>query len=226
MDIDNDGEDYLPPLKREFRNPYNVAAQALGPAYDFWLWLYKKVPNPKIENPEEYFWDEFFGKTFNDPSTDGDQAVEKLGTLSVDGFAAEEGKAPFALLEVMGIIVDYAVQAMTSEKNGNHEIAWSYASDAQYWAGILRANLAEKSEPSQLSSNAIKAALKRWELDPKRLEKNFVYDCWLSWQESKGRYSGKAAFARDMLSKCEHLTSQAKIEQWCRDWEKRTLHAE
>ena len=32
------------------------------------------------------------------------------------------------------------------------------------------------------------------------------------------RYKSKAAFARDMLEKCEHLTSTKKIEDWCREW--------
>jgi hypothetical protein len=58
--------------------------------------------------------------------------------------------------------------------------------------------------------------------DPKQADKSFVKDCWLEWQRNADRYNGKAAFARDMLSKCENLISQKKIEDWCRGWEKET----
>ncbi|HZV97494.1 MAG TPA: hypothetical protein VFF74_00750 [Methylophilaceae bacterium] len=218
---DKPHEDELRPIPRQHRNPYNVAAQALNTACDFWLWLHEQLESSTMGSPEEYFWKECFGKTFHDPDTDGDDAVTKIGTL-LDGTYAEDGNAPFALLQVMGVIVDYSVQAMTSEKAGSHDIAWSYASDAQYWAGILRANLAQKSEPSPLSTNAIKAALKRWDQDPKKQEKLFIYDCWTVWQEEPERYKSKAAFARAMLSSpnIKHLTSQKKIEDWCREWEK------
>lgn len=57
--------------------------------------------------------------------------------------------------------------------------------------------------------------------DPKQAEKDLVYDCWQSWQKKPDDYKGKAAFARDMLDKCEHLESQKKIEDWCREWERK-----
>lgn len=44
---------------------------------------------------------------------------------------------------------------------------------------------------------------------------------WKLWQDDPARYKGKAAFARDMLSKFpDDLSSQPVIEGWCRDWEK------
>jgi hypothetical protein len=67
---------------------------------------------------------------------------------------------------------------------------------------------------------ARRAAIAKMAADPKQKEKKFVCECWKEWQEQPGRYKGKAAFARDMLNKCEHLESQKKIEDWCRDWEK------
>lgn len=68
----------------------------------------------------------------------------------------------------------------------------------------------------QLAYQAVQAKLAR---DPKQREKAFVRECWKAWQEKPDSYNGKAAFARDMLTKCEHLESQKKIEDWCRDWE-------
>lgn len=64
------------------------------------------------------------------------------------------------------------------------------------------------------------AALKKWGRDPRQKEKNFVFECWQEWQQNSGRYPSKAAFARDMLEKCENLVSYKKIEDWCREWEK------
>lgn len=65
----------------------------------------------------------------------------------------------------------------------------------------------------------LKAVLKHAN-DPRQQEKSFIYSCWQSWQAKPDSYKYKAAFAKDMLAKCEHLTSQKKIEDWCRDWEK------
>lgn len=60
--------------------------------------------------------------------------------------------------------------------------------------------------------------------DPKQAAKQYVQSCWQVWQEEPDRYGGKADFARSMLKlkQCESLTSQKKIEDWCREWEKET----
>jgi len=67
---------------------------------------------------------------------------------------------------------------------------------------------------------AYRGAIARIERDPKTKEKSFIFDCWQGWQKSPNTYASKAAFARDMLTKCECLSSQKKIEDWCREWEK------
>ncbi len=81
------------------------------------------------------------------------------------------------------------------------------------WVRSLSVGLA-KTEVARDRAN------RRYAKDPKQAEKRFVYSCWLGWHEGKTIYSGKAAFARDMLNKCEHLVSQKQIEDWCREWEK------
>lgn len=72
----------------------------------------------------------------------------------------------------------------------------------------------------QITFNAKNAAYTKAAKDPKQKEKSFVFECWQDWQKNPDSYNGKAAFARDMLAKCEHLTSQKKIEDWCREWKK------
>lgn len=54
----------------------------------------------------------------------------------------------------------------------------------------------------------------------KEREKLFIKECWNEWQKNPTKYKSKRAFADDMLDKCEHLESQKKITDWCREWEK------
>lgn len=209
-------------VPRNLRTPITEAAEALMKACDFWLWLVGETGSASKlvkADPETYFFEELFGKTFSDPETNGDLAVEKIGAL-LDGSYAEDGSAPFALIQVMCVVVDYCVQAMNAEKSGEHQLAWTFACDAQYWAGILCAEHTREKEPSSLSINAVNAAIVRWQTDPRHSEKKFIQECWREWKRNPNQYKSKAAFARDMLEKCEHLVSSKIIEDWCRDWEK------
>ncbi|TAM17601.1 MAG: hypothetical protein EPN62_19875 [Candidimonas sp.] len=67
---------------------------------------------------------------------------------------------------------------------------------------------------------AKKAVAAKLANDPRQDEKKFIFECWQDWQAGKSQYTGKAAFARDMLTKVEYLTSTKKVEDWCREWEK------
>ena len=71
-----------------------------------------------------------------------------------------------------------------------------------------------------MNSNARRAVAERMSTDPKQADKVSVRECWDDWQKQPDRYKGKAAFARDMLTKYEHLESQPVIEGWCRAWER------
>lgn len=65
---------------------------------------------------------------------------------------------------------------------------------------------------------AYEGAVARHQKDPKQAEKVFIFDCYQEWRCNPGKYKSKADFARDMLDKCQHLTSQKKIEDWVRLW--------
>ena len=65
-----------------------------------------------------------------------------------------------------------------------------------------------------------KAIAARLSTDPKQTEKEQVKECWKAWRLEPDRYEGKAAFARDMLTKFEKLKSVPVIERWCRAWER------
>lgn len=73
---------------------------------------------------------------------------------------------------------------------------------------------------SKLAANS---AMARHKKDPKQKEKTLVRECWADWQSRPEIYKGKADFARAMLDKCEHLTSQKRIEDWCRMWEREQI---
>lgn len=47
-----------------------------------------------------------------------------------------------------------------------------------------------------------------------------IKECWLRWQKDPSIYKSKAAFARDMLDKCDYLVSAEGICKRCREWEK------
>ena len=81
----------------------------------------------------------------------------------------------------------------------------------------MAAYLAKQEQKIQSASAGGRARVAN---DPKQKEKHFVRECWNEWQKHPDRYRSKSAFASDMLSKCEHLSSQKKIEDWCREWEK------
>jgi|CXWL01.1.fsa_nt_gi hypothetical protein len=91
-------------------------------------------------------------------------------------------------------------------------------------ANALANAIAIKSDNEKLKEvrrdMAYQGAIARIRLDPKQNDKKFVFTCWQEWQDCPERYSSKASFARDMLEKCEHLVSNKKIEDWCREWEK------
>lgn len=70
------------------------------------------------------------------------------------------------------------------------------------------------------SQEATRKVILKLAKDPKQAEKKFVNECWSVWQINPSKYKDKTAFAKDMLEKCEHLTSLKIITDWCRKWEK------
>ena len=193
-------------VERKNKTPITVAAEALWGACRFFVWMTREAETTKFEDPEEYFLRELFGKAFDDPETDGDKALEKLGTFVLEGFVVEDDSVPFALLEVMGIIVEFSVQAMKAEKNDDHKLAWSYACDAQYWWGILNAEFSRKGEPSALSINAVRAVRAKLAKDPIQLAKKEIEK---HYEENKTQFKRRgfsAQFIREMQVKYPVIT--------------------
>lgn len=91
--------------------------------------------------------------------------------------------------------------------------------DSDVWKKVLFESKVDRSEFAR------SGAKKRHQLDPKQSIKQSVKECWDMWQEDPQRYKGKAAFARDMMSKYEELQSADVISRWCRSWYSETLQA-
>ena len=103
----------------------------------------------------------------------------------------------------------------------NYQRAANYAIDAQVCINVICKYLPiDCIDARTRSFIAREASIAKLKKDPKQTEKSFVFDCWKTWQEKPRSYKYKSDFAKDMLDKCEHLESQKKIEDWCRDWEK------
>jgi hypothetical protein len=84
------------------------------------------------------------------------------------------------------------------------------------------AMLSYVAEDMAKSEQASAGAKAKRDNDPRQKEKQLVFQCWQKWQSKPSNYKTKAAFAKDMLDKSEHLTSQKKIEDWCREWERKS----
>lgn len=90
-----------------------------------------------LADPESVFDSKIFGQAWDDPTTNGDKAVEEI-RISTDGVPVSE-RFPITLLEEMTAVVAFAVQAIKAEVSDKHDEAWTYAADARYWAGVLLA---------------------------------------------------------------------------------------
>lgn len=134
-------------VPRELRTPITEAESALNSAFNFWAEMLGKLVagDPEhdhgLPSPESFFTS-IFREAWNDPTTSGDKSVDEIG-LSLDDKRDSEDH-PYAMLQIMIVVVAYAVQAMKAEKGDKHDEAWTYAADARYWAGMLWAAWAEK----------------------------------------------------------------------------------
>lgn len=136
--------------------------------------------------------------------------------------AVAESKEIYAELFLFHALIEIDNALICIDLDSTDSVSAAIAA-ANALANAMAIDLGSETLQKARQDMAYRGAIAKIERDPKQAEKRFVYECWLEWQkkpDNLGRYKGKAAFARDMLSKCEHLTSQKKIEDWCREWER------
>lgn len=186
-----ENEEKLHRTSRELRTPITEAAAALNVAWTFFVEVTERIKaeNPDgvssdLSDPNSYFIERIFSSAFDDPNTDGDASADRIG-LDLEGQKSDT--APFALIQVMETIVAYVAQAFkAAEKDADGEnfdhaqkLAWSYAIDATYWSGILKAEWGYKQFPDNPATELakkrhaenyelIKLAQKHWKenIDP------------------------------------------------------------
>ncbi|WP_263770545.1 hypothetical protein [Propionivibrio soli] len=135
----------------------------------------------------------------------------------IGGMAGLNADQKKDLCETIGTLQDALSQAQVSLADDPRSGDWlMFLSIALIGAGAISTSLGQATRKSRLMSAYARL---RVSLDPKQKEKALVKECWTAWQEKTATYKSKAEFARDMLTKCENLRSQKKIEDWCRQWE-------
>jgi hypothetical protein len=120
-----------------------------------------------------------------------------------NGVESGDGKA---ILELLDILID----TLRAFENMPQDVRLAIADGLEKTRNRLKDRL----------EMPYRGAIEKNKRDPKQKEKTFILECWQQWQQSPISYPSKAAFARDMLTKCEYLKNQKKIEDWCREWEK------
>lgn len=84
-------------------------------------------------------------------------------------------------------------------------------------AGDLEKEL--KAARASLAARAAQAKLKL-DRDGKQAAKSSVFRWWEKWSLGQIEYDNKTDFARAMLDKHPTLTSEKRVTDWCREWER------
>lgn len=126
----------------------------------------------------------------------------------------------------------YAIYLQRAYKAGHIDSVLAQTADV---ANLLLIDTEKKSANARklrkqdLSKQNSERAKARHAKDPRqRHDKPLVRECWDDWQARKARgekpCKSKAAFARDMLTKCSYLESEDTIKEWMREWENEKKH--
>ena len=134
-------------------------------------------------------------------------------------------KSQLAEIAAFGLILFERILQAEADKESYEDYFYKnfQLSECERYVLQSDAKLGMQSEAQRtLAIRGIKAKLAK---DPKQKDKKLVRECWDDWQrnpfyDGKKRYKGKAAFARDMLTKFQSLESSDVIATWCRMWEK------
>lgn len=222
---------------RKERNTLTEANNCICLAMDFWVWVTREVSILKKEKYSEmgakdHFMVHIVKCAFEKVNLDDIENANindiDIITEGLDLNRDSNENWTRAILRIMHAVVRNSVTAIKAKQDS--QTAWTYVSDARYWTGVLQVEFSRLiCKDNDLNEDVIaevRTIIARenanvWvKKDPRQDDKLFVFDCWKNWQQKPSSYVFKSDFAKDMLEKCEHLKSQKKIEDWCRDWEK------
>ncbi|MDN7741599.1 MULTISPECIES: hypothetical protein [Burkholderia] len=116
------------------RTPITVAGSVISEVCDVFVRALGSLIEGNGEDAEGHFFEKIFKETWDDEKNDGDRQERDF----FDEFKKNPDEVSrFAMLHAILIAISYSVQAMKAEKNS--ALAWSYASSASYWCGIIKA---------------------------------------------------------------------------------------
>lgn len=188
------------------------ASETMGVFYDLYCRIGENL------SPRE------FGDKYVVPARDGlgqsaDEIYDELESARAHGLSGHDE-------HMFDIRIGCALvgESIRHRLNNDRDVAWRKICDAQMFVGLLIGSLPTDDQRAGAHIEVSrKGGLARHAKDPKQREKAFIRQCWTDWQRTPDAYKSKAAFARDMLDKCEHLMSTKQIEDWCREWDKEKL---
>lgn len=147
-DQENQSNETYGPVPRHLRTPITEAGSSISAACDWWIDLCADIKPENMSDPEDFFFETALKAAWDNPEENGQNHVDEL-MEDVEG-----SECKFALLHVMNAVVAFSVQAMKAEQDGRHNEAWTYAADARYWEGILKAAWADKKHSNHASELA------------------------------------------------------------------------
>jgi len=186
---EHDKENRNSKVPRELRTPITSANTAIEGVFHWYVELLE--PHGVDSNEAAELFIEMLEDEWSNETISGDQAVEDL---FIDGLAnVEAGILNHGLFNLATIVIDYAIQAIESHKEGEIELAWTFAIDASHWLGLLEGTVAERESSDSVSSNARKAAQARHRPNREMAEK--IKQWYIDSRDKHSSYDGAAAKA-------------------------------
>ncbi|WP_447918156.1 hypothetical protein [Achromobacter aegrifaciens] len=125
------------PIPKEGTSPIKEAATALNAVLGVWEEMFHgnagehlKSDEGETLDPLTFFATAVVRPLLDDPETSGDAHVELMGDVS------DPDRLPFGI-QCMITCAAYVVQTIKTEKAGDWNQAWLYATKAKYWSGII-----------------------------------------------------------------------------------------
>lgn len=205
---------------REARNGFTEAMEIINISLPK---AFAKTDGPTFDEVHKRIIDEIYGPMLSDTDFT-EPAFEKLKQEIF-----EQGRC----IDLIQEVVAYCVFAVRAFFSGRETLAWTYACDARYWAGVVMMVAKRKGLPdtaatakmlaTMRSTQAREAAAAMLARSPIQAAKTEAFKLW---QE---RYAGQhprlrtnEQFATECMRRWPVLTSSKVITGWCTQWNKQS----
>jgi len=194
-------------VPRDKRTPTTCAFNAVQVAINWQIDLFETCTEKSHEEATSDFFD-LFKSAWEDDSTSGDKVIDEMFSASKE--AEEKSENIPALIHVAWAVISYTVQAWKAHIiDKNIELAWTYAVDANYWAGILNGTNSYMLSNDILSSNARKAADERHKSNrivSEKIKHWYIEEGYKFKSKDKAAESAQDKFNRSFRTIRKHIT--------------------